>query len=216
MLVSDRKRRRISIRLRRKSESKKGSVQELLVRQVAVAQQALRLGSDVLSRVRDAQESRGKMRHIEHQGDDARINLSERVNVAVTVPLEREDLVRASRALDDITDTLRDMVREAAKWDLHTGSWSRGLLDPAHEALEGLQEAILATGPQSRDAALRARSFSGQLRRNYQQGMTEVFRQELSMEMLKRIEILKRVDQVGLLLAATSDAIVDGVVKRYI
>ena len=81
-------------RPRLKANSKE-SVKEILVRQVDVAFEALDVANQVLSREASAQASRKTMRTIEHEGDDARIDLAERVNVAFTVPLEREDLIRA-------------------------------------------------------------------------------------------------------------------------
>lgn len=193
------------------------SVTSLLIRQVEVAEDALAVANQVLSREANAQASRKTMRSIEHEGDDARVDLARRVNDALSVPLEREDLIRASRALDDVTDNLRDMVREVAKWEVATGLWSRDALAPGEKALEALREAIHVTGEErSRSACLTARFHAGQLRRKYQNGMTRVLADELSMETIKRVEILKRIDECGVILIAAADALLDGIVKRYL
>lgn len=203
-------------RPRLKANSKE-SVKEILVRQVDVAFEALDVANQVLSREASAQASRKTMRTIEHEGDDARIDLAERVNVAFTVPLEREDLIRASRALDDITDNLRDMVREMAKWEVKPGLWSRDALAPGEDALAALRAAVEVAGAEdSRNACLTARFHAGQLRRKYQNGLTRVFADDLTMDTLKQREVLRRIDTVGVLLTNAADALLDGIVKRYV
>lgn len=193
------------------------SVPSILVRQVEVALEAMRVANQVLSSEREAQASREKMRSIEHRGDDARIDLAERVNDALSVPLEREDLIRASRALDDVTDTMRDLVRQTAKWEVIPGAWSRDALVGGQASLNALAEAVQVTGEESsRTACLAARFHAGRLRRRYQSGMTRVFSEEFSIETLKRVEVLRRIDDTAVLLIGASDALIDGLVKRYI
>lgn len=201
----------------RSKKTTKESVKEILVRQVDVAMEALDVANQVLSREASAQASRKTMRTIEHEGDDARLDLAERVNVAFTVPLEREDLIRASRALDDITDNLRDLVREMAKWEVKPGLWSRDALAPGEDALGALRAAVEVTGAEeSRNACLAARFHAGQLRRKYQKGLTRVFADELTMDTLKQREVLRRIDTVGVLVTNAADALLDGIVKRYV
>ena len=195
----------------------KESVQTLLIRQVDVAVEALEVANQVLSREADAQASRKTMRTIEHEGDDARIDLTERVEVAFAVPLEREDLIRASRGLDDITDSLRDLVREMAKWEVKPGLWSRDALGPGETALAAIRVAVGVTDTdEARQACFAARAQARQLRRKYQNGLTRVFADELTMETLKRHEILGRLDTVGVLIIGVADALLDGMVKRYV
>ena len=195
----------------------KESVQALLVRQVDVAAEALEVANQVLSREADAQASRKTMRTIEHEGDDARIDLTERVEAAFAVPLEREDLIRASRALDDVTDNLRDLVREMAKWDVKTGLWSRDALGPGETALASIRVAVeVADTEEARNACFSARFQARQLRRKYQNGLARVFSDELTMETLKRREMLRRIDTVGVLITAAADALLDGMVKRFV
>lgn len=199
----------------RSKTNTKESVKGILVRQVDVAMEALDVANQVLSREASAQASRKTMRTIEHEGDDARLDLAERVNVAFTVPLEREDLIRASRALDDITDNLRDLVREMAKWEVKPGLWSRDALAPGEDALVALRSAVEVNGAEeSRNACLAARFHAGQLRRKYQKGLTRVFADELTMESLKQREVLRRIDTVGVLVTNAADALLDGIAKR--
>lgn len=196
---------------------KNRGVKDILVQQIDVAFEATELANMVCSREADAQESRRPMRTIEHEGDDARATLVERINVVLTVPLEREDLFRASRYVDDVTDNLRDMVREMAKWEVPTGLWSRDVLAPAEASLKELKEALnTRDNVKAREHCLAARHHAGQLRRKYQNGLERVFAEELTMDTLKKREILRRVDSIGPRLTAASDALLDEMIKRFL
>lgn len=193
------------------------TVGEILTEQIEVAMDATRLANKVLSSEREAQHSRRSMRNIEHEGDDARQTLGEKIDVALTVPLEREDLFRASRSIDDVTDHLRDMVREIAKWEVPTGSWSKNALEPALLSLRHLRSAVVTDDwTKAREECLAARRQAGKLRRVYQNGVTKVFSEKLSIDTLKKREILRRIDSVGGRLTEASDALLDGMIKRYL
>ncbi len=197
--------------------ARKPTIIELLIEQINTGLEATRLANQVLSREADAQASRRPMRRFEHEGDDQRANLVDRIDVALTVPLEREDLFRASRYIDDVTDNLRDLVREMAMWEVHRGSWSKGALTPAVSSLKSLRRAIRTEDwTESREHCLKARRQAGKLRRNYQEGLTLIFSEELTMETLKRREILRRIDSIGSRLSEASDALLDGMIKRYL
>lgn len=193
------------------------SVADLLIEQIMVALDATELANMVCSREADAQKSRKPMRSIEHEGDDARANLVHRMDLVFTVPLEREDLFRASRSIDDVTDNLRDLVREMAKWDVPPGRWSNNALAPAGDSLRALRRAIAtADAAKSREQCLIARHHASRLRKRYQDGLTRVFAEELSMDTLKKREVLRRIDSIGSRLTEAADALLDGMVKRYL
>ncbi len=196
---------------------KQPSIHDLLIEQINTAIDATRLANQVCSREADAQASRRPMRRFEHAGDDQRATVVERIDVALTVPLEREDLFRASRYIDDVTDSLRDLVRQMALWDVPTGRWSKGALRPAIDSLKSLRQSLRTEDwTESRNHCLKARRHAGKLRRVYQDGLTLVFEDELSMDTLKVREILRRIDSVGSRLTEASDALLDGMIKRYL
>lgn len=205
--------RRVLARFTRKQPT----ITRLLLEQIDTALEATALANRVCSREADAEESRSPMRKFEHEGDDARANLVDRIDVALTVPLEREDLFRASRYIDDVTDSLRDLVREMALWNVPTGRWSRGALTPAVDSLKELRRAVKTDDwTQSRKHCLRARRHTNRLRRNYQNGLTDIFEQPLTVDTLKIREILRRIDSIGSRLSDVSDALLDGMIKRYL
>jgi uncharacterized protein len=88
---------------------------------------------------------------VEHRGDRARGGFVH----ALAPPLDREDLFRVSRSVDDVLDNLRDFARELELFAVS-------------------------------DVA-----------------------------MLKRRELLRRLDVVGLRLGEAADALADGAVKRH-
>lgn len=193
------------------------TVNDMLIKQINVALDATELANMVCSQEADAQRSRKPMRNIEHEGDDARATLVHRINAALTVPLQREDLFRASRSIDDVTDDLRDLVREMAKWEVPSGNWSRDALAPAEASLKNLREAMSTKDAEkSRELCLSARYQAGLLRRKYQNGLTKVFSDPFTMDTLKKREILRRIDSIGSRLSEASDALLDGMVKRYL
>ena len=103
------------------TKSTKTTATDILEEQIGVAIAATELANQVCSADEKAKHARAPMKGIEQEGDDAKDSLLELISTVLTVPLEREDLVRASQSLDDVTDNLRDMVREMAKWKVPTG-----------------------------------------------------------------------------------------------
>ena len=80
-------------------------------------------------------------------------------------------------------------------------------LRPALGQLEGHR----GNAPQ---AALATRKAAGQVRRLYQLQLAELLSGPLDNETLKRRELLRRLDVVGLRLGEAADALADGALKR--
>ena len=56
--------------------------------------------------------ARAAMADVEHEGDAQRAALVAELSASLTTPIDREDLYRFSRSVDDVLDNLRDLVRE--------------------------------------------------------------------------------------------------------
>jgi hypothetical protein len=80
-------------------------------------------------------------------------------------------------------------------------------LRPALEQLDGPRG-------KARQATLATRKAAGQVRRLYQQQLAELLTEPLDNETLKRRELLRRLDVVGLRLGEAADALADGALKR--
>jgi uncharacterized protein len=165
----------------------------------------------------DTSTARDRMGGVEHEGDDERAQLVEELARALTTPIDREDLFRLSRSIDDVLDNLRDFTREL---DLFRPR-DRNSLAPLIEAVRGGMEALrVAVGylverpADVADASKNAKRHGNELRRLYQHALADLYRGELTIETLKNRDLLRRLDVVGLRLDEAADALADGVLKR--
>ncbi|MEV0842444.1 DUF47 family protein [Actinocatenispora sera] len=158
-----------------------------------------------------------RIRDIEHRGDDARATLIEELSQVLATPVDPEDLFRVSRCIDDVLDNLRDFVREV---DLYQPDELAFAVEPIRTLREGLTG--FSTGLGSLDGARRgdpeatlpARRAANGLRRQYQEGLAELFRRPVDPEALKRRELLRRLDVIGLRLGEAAAAFADALLKR--
>lgn len=190
---------------------------DLLAAQLDAAIEGVGLASAMAEGTLTPAQARGAMVDIEHKGDAERARLVAELAVALTTPIDREDLYRFSRSVDDVLDNIRDLVRET---DLYG---AKG--EPADlPALTGLAAGLamlrggvlgLADRPGEVDAATSAaRKAAGQVRRHYQLAMAELLRQEIDADTLRRRELLRRLDVVGLRLGECVAALSDAMLKR--
>jgi hypothetical protein len=160
---------------------------------------------------------RREMNDVEHRGDNARGSLISELAVALVTPIDREDLFRLSRSVDDVLDNLRDFARELDLYCVADGSGFVALLNEVVEGLGALRLAVvkLRSGRTRLDTdALAVRKHASGVRREYQRELAQLFNGPLTMDVLKQRELLRRLDIVGLRLAEAADALADGTVKR--
>ena len=191
----------------------------ILERQLAETIAACRLARGVAEGRKDPAEAHGQMAEIEHRGDMLRAELVAKLAVTLDAPIDREDLFRLSRSIDDVLDNLRDFARE---WDLYklTGTDAfLGLLDAAASGIEDLHVAVqtIASDPKGTgQCALASKKSANEIRRLYDLELGRLFRGELTMEVLKARELLRRLDVVGLRLNEAADVLADAAVKRRV
>lgn len=161
--------------------------------------------------------AREQMGDIEHRGDEHRRDLVALLARALAPPMDREDLFRLSRSVDDILDNLRDLVRELDLFEVER----EHLLDEPLEGVEvgvtALRNAVstMSTKPGvSRMFALQVRKSD--IRPRYQRAMAQLLSDQgpVTSVTLKRRELLRRVDVIGLRMAEAANALADGAVKR--
>jgi len=192
---------------------------DLVTRQIDATLEGAFLVRDVVTsgEAIEGASAREQMTVIEHEGDAQREQLVTALSWALVTPIDQEDLFRLSRSIDDVLDNLRDFLRE---WDLYgmnsTGTFGP-LLDAVIEGMTELRQAIsvLATQPSEvAQGALASKKVGNKIRRLYQLEMARLFERELSMDVLKRRELLRRLDVVGLRLGEAADYLADASVKR--
>lgn len=135
----------------------------------------------------------------------------------LTTPIDAEDMFRLSRSIDDVLDNLRDFVREVDLYQPQGLNFALPLSLTLVEGLACLRPAVQRlSGPRGkvRQATLATRKAAGQVRRLYQQQVAELLTEPLDNEVLKRRELLRRLDVVGLRLGEAADALADGALKR--
>ncbi|MFA9447129.1 DUF47 domain-containing protein [Egicoccus sp. AB-alg6-2] len=158
-----------------------------------------------------------RMDELESEGDTARRALIEELRHALAVPIDREDLNRVSRSIDDVLDNLRDLARELHLYGLGEEPL---LLDPIanlEAGVRGMDAATRCLLDRPQDAArLAAESKKNDVRRSYQFAMASLLTASDTVDttLLRRRELLRRIDITGLRLAEAADALADGAVKR--
>lgn len=172
---------------------------------------ALRLARGSVS----AASAREEVAAVEHEGDAWRAHVVESLTRALTSYLDREDLFTYSRAVDDVLDNLRDFVREV---DLYRVTPAPGWVSVLEEIRVGVRALRAATECLRRDvgrvsvAALAAKKAP--VRTQYQLAMAELLAEPLSSATLRRREVLRRLDIVGLRLSEAADHLATAAIKR--
>ncbi|WP_350347579.1 DUF47 family protein [Agromyces sp. G08B096] len=191
-----------------------------LVRRLSEQVAALDRGVEVTARMLrgelEPEAARRRLRRIEHDGDDARGAVVEAISRAFITPIDREDLFRLSRSIDDVLDTVRDLVREYDLYRMPPDPVLATVFAGVAAAVPRLGEAVGELGADTtrlREAALQAKK--NDVRRRFQRAMAELLEGAGSdARALERRELLRRVDGIGLRLGEAADAIADGAVKR--
>lgn len=193
------------------------SLVDLLVQHLRVDLDGVDLALALVRGETEPEEALAAMNDVEHRGDRRRRQLAVDLSRALVTPIDREDLFRLSRSIDDVLDNVRDFVRE---WTIYTpedSSLLLAMLATIREAVRELEAAVAALDGEQKGvvpAGLTAKKASNQVRREYQRRLGELFGQPLSVDMLKVRELLRRLDVVGLRLNEAVDVLLDAAVKR--
>jgi uncharacterized protein Yka (UPF0111/DUF47 family) len=190
---------------------------DLVAAQLDTAADGARLAKEMVTGQLSPADARSRMGSIEHLGDRQRADLVVTLSESLTTPIDREDLFRMSRFVDDVLDELRDFVRESDLYSLPDQSTIAPVLDALIEGLAALHEALLQTIDRNADAGLTtlaAKKSGSRVRQLYQLELAELFRGPLDVELMKRRELLRRIDVVGIRLGEAADALADGIMKR--
>ncbi|MFG1705183.1 DUF47 domain-containing protein [Nonomuraea sp. M3C6] len=158
-----------------------------------------------------------QMRSIEHLGDEERARLIDELKTALITPIDREDLFRLSRSIDDVLDSLRDFVRESHLYRVPDQIRFTPLLDQVIVGIDALENAVrdLASRPSVVvQDALEAKKAGGAIRRMYQYEISRIFSGELTPDAMKERELVRRLEIVGVAIGDAADAIADGAMKR--
>jgi uncharacterized protein len=194
-----------------------GALIDGLREQLDVALEAARIAGGLARGELGPEEARAAAARTEQTGDGARDEVFGMLSTLLTTPMDREDLYRLSRGLEDVVNNLRDFVREAYLLGVANDPLIVPLTDAIVSALEGLATPLRAIVDDLPGAGRGVRTLHreiNEVRRTYQQGLAELYEGELTMDTLKRRDLLRRLDVVGLKLGEAVAAISDGAMKR--
>jgi uncharacterized protein Yka (UPF0111/DUF47 family) len=200
--------------LRELSRRSDADMTQLLLEQVGVGIQGARLARQAVCGALPSAAAREQMAAIEHHGDEARELLVTAVATSFVTPFDREDVFRVSRSIDDVVDNLRDFVREL---DLFQAADHRcaPVIDAVIDGLERLERALAGAASNEVHArTLAAKKACNNIRRAYERQLAELFDGDVTADMLRRRELLRRLDVVGLRLGEAADAFADAAMKR--
>lgn len=208
-------------RMRRFAAEVTGSVDDELIAtlrgQIAAGRGGAVIAKQAAVGGSDHSELEQRMSAQERAGDDQRAALVRTLSTALMTSFDREDLFRLSRSIDDVLDNLYDFVREAGLFrvaDEHCAL----LLDAVEDCLGQLDGAVAGIGSGQQALvrhALAASKTSVRVRERYQEALADLLAAEaVTPELLKRRELLRRLDVVGLRLGEAAAALSDGAVKR--
>lgn len=193
------------------------SIVALLDEQLDAATQGTELALTMVHGEIERSEARTQIGAIEHIGDDSRTKLVGVLIGTLVTPIDREDLYRLSRSIDDILDGVRDFVRESDLYVVSDQAQFVDCLNPVLEGIKELQSAIRVLAFNARKAtrhALGCRRSANQVRAAFQRGLAALFEGELTMETLRVMELYRRLDVVAMRLDEAADALSDGLLKR--
>ncbi|MFO7253655.1 MAG: DUF47 family protein [Actinomycetes bacterium] len=194
---------------------------DLVCAQIAHARAGAELARATAAGAVDRTEARARMAEVEHEGDAARANLVRALGRVLVTPIDREDLYRLSRSVDDVLDHLRDYVRETDLFGPRDLTFAIEPLEALIDGLDRLETAarMMIEAPDSvTTAALATRKSCTRLRQLHQSRLATLLAGPLagplSLEAQRERELLLRLDAVGRRLREAADTLADGMLKR--
>lgn len=194
-----------------------GALAEALIGQLEATKEGAWLAMAMIGGEIGRTKAHETMRAIEHRGDTCRARLIAELSGALVTPIDREDLFRLSRSIDDILDSLRDFVRESHLYRVRGRQRFAPMLDQVIVGIDALEKSVLdlaASSSATGHDALEAKKVGGTIRRMYQYEIARILASEITSEALRERELVRRLEIVGTAISDAADAIADGAMKR--
>ncbi|MGB3414524.1 MAG: DUF47 family protein [Microbacteriaceae bacterium] len=203
-------------RVKKFSQRGQNALLDSLNEQLSCSKRGIALALELVRDELDSNSARLQMSEIEHQGDQARLDFITLLRRSLSIPIDREDMFRVSRAIDNILDTLRDYVR---LYDMFTIVGKQPVMEELLEAIndgtDNLGVAVEAMMENPRDirrAAILAKK--NKVRHIYQEAVASVVNAPLDNNSLKLLELFHKLNEVGSSVTEGADILSDGAVKR--
>lgn len=189
----------------------------LLVGQIEAAEDGVALARRVADGDLDPAAARPVMEDVEARGDEQRREVVVELARVLAPPIDREDLFRFSRSIDDVLDNLLDLLHEMELFGVASDPLLVEPLDGVGDGLARLRAGVEALVDEPGDARVRTREAKqNDVRLAYQRAVADLLDDDgpVTATTTKRRLLLRRVDVVGLRLGEAADALADGTVKR--
>jgi predicted phosphate transport protein (TIGR00153 family) len=165
---------------------------------------------------REAQARR--VREIEHEADTIRQRLAQELGEAFSTPIDREDIHRISRRLDEVMNYTKDIVREVETFEIGIDDAMREMGDLLLEGMTALRAAFVKM-PKEPDAAIvhaqEAKRSENRLEKRYRQGVKVLFEGDNLKEVLMRREVYRHISNTADRIDECADVVWFALVKHH-
>ncbi len=177
-----------------------------------------RRGADLLRRYEEQREPAvaGEMTTLEAEGDALRRRLVDELHNTFVTPMDREDLFALSRLLDDILDAALEALLGIAVFEVRESAHLHEMTKAVAEAAAALERAvagIAGDGPETAEAARRAKRLENEVSNLYRYGLQHAFSHLPGSDGLLAREVFASLRAVGAAIGRAADLIGDILVK---
>ncbi len=120
-----------------------------------------------------------EVERLEHEADEVRRILIDKLNRSFVTPIDREDIFALSRAIDDILDYGYSTVDEMVTFNVKPTAHLRGMVAILREATNEIYLAVLQLGKQRQDILAhtsRAKKLENRAEVLYRKSLSELFK----------------------------------------
>ena len=136
----------------------------------------------------------GRIKEIETEADELRLNLINELNASFVTPLDREDIFSLSRAIDDIIDYGQRTVEEMLIYEVKPTLHIQRMVDALLEATKNIDLAMqnLKKGPQVvLQYVIKAKKEENHVEHLYHEALANLFKNKDTIYILKMRELYR-------------------------
>ena len=187
---------------------------EMLTRQTDKTLAGMKALKEFMKEVNPA--NGGRVKEIEREADELRLNLIRELNAAFVTPIDREDIFSLSRAIDDIIDYGQRTVEEMLIYEVKPTSDIQRMVDVLLEASANISQAVLnlKKGPQIvLDYVIKAKKAENHIEHLYHEALASLFKNKDTIYILKMRELYRHLSNCADRCDEAANIISDIVIK---
>ncbi|MEA3485156.1 MAG: DUF47 family protein [Candidatus Aerophobetes bacterium] len=158
----------------------------------------------------------GRVKEVETEADDLRLNLINELNASFVTPLDREDIFSLSRAVDDIIDYGQRTVEEMLIYKVKPTPNIQRMVDALLEATKNIDLAVqnLKKGPQIvLQYVIKAKKEENHIEHLYHEALVNLFKNKDTIYILKMRELYRHLSNSADRCDEAANIISDVVIK---